>query len=215
MPSKSKKSRKIQNESRVPPQTQNWTNFLQHDIEARTSRNRTNAIILIALGGVVFYLGSSILTFLSSTAFILAILGVLAYFIPTMYISKKVIKKGRMPIVWRKFKITLLILFPYFVYVSIALALLILYAPETFLSLVTFALFSFFLMYLIICVFRIYIEEVTVKVLQKLLIKTISGGFSIRRISKWYDEIFNYTVIDCLKIETGMKVLPWESPRRR
>lgn len=45
-----------------------------------------------------------------------------------------------------------------------------------------------------------------------MLIKTINEKISIKKISKWYDEIYRYTFIDCFKIANELKVMPWEPP---
>ncbi len=208
MPAKPKRPRKIQNMPKEISIT-TWINFLQHDIEARTSENRTNTIIAIAFASATFFLSALLISkFESLSSAIIVILGILVTDIFAMFMSMKITAKGEMHIFWKYIKNVVYLLGPSFIWILI---IYIFYAPEFILIYFIFVLFGSSLLYLIVFVLRTYAQYIMTWTIKKLLIKTISEKISIKQISKWHYEISSYTFIDCAKIEAGVKVLPWES----
>jgi hypothetical protein len=200
-------------DAQISRTTQNWINFLQHDIGDRTFGNQTNAIIAIAFGGATSYLGASILTTFKSLSFSVSVMLVIFFAYAVYKIIEVEIKKRGATAKFNRYlvgyaKIIILIfLVPFFYSLIIDLFYIPVFVTNYFLIVMFAASFLFLTNFIL----EWYYQFTVVYALRELLIKTISEKISVEQISKWYNEISNYAITDCFKIELKLKTLPWES----
>lgn len=97
MPARSRRYRKRE----ISRGTQNWINYLQHDIGNRTSESQTIAIITIAFGGATSYLVSTIVSTFSLSIAISLILVVFVGNVGSIFMATKIAEKGRTSVFWK------------------------------------------------------------------------------------------------------------------